>query len=91
MTLFDGDHFTFAGGRHLGTGGPSIPYELYKDAALTQVWGDSGYGGLYLSGTPLTATGTGLSVAHTVFGKLLPGGSSSQSSINDTIVVTLIF
>ncbi len=94
VTLDDGDQFTFAGGRHLGNanGASLVPYELYKDAALTQVWGDSGHAGLYLPGTPLTATGTGSPTVHTVYGKLLPGGQTNlPPTLTDNIVVTLFF
>ena len=90
VTLDDGDHYNITFGRSMG--GPNIvPYELYKDAALTQVWGDSGFAGLYTEGTPATGTGTGSSTTLTVYGKLKAGGNPTVGPQTDNIIVTLIF
>lgn len=69
-----------------------VGYQLFKDSALTQEWGDSGAGNLFPGGTPISGTGTGSAQQLTVFG--LQNGfisSTTLGSYSDTVLVTVIF
>lgn len=71
--------------------GATIAYDLYKDSANTQVWGDSGFASAYPHGTAVVGTGTGSGQPLTVFGKTLLGTVSAPGTYTDTVVVTVIF
>lgn len=59
-----------------------LNYELFRDAARTQYWGDNGQ-------TRVTATGSGLAQSHTVFGRL-PGAQVVRvGAYIDTVTVTV--
>ncbi len=69
-----------------------IGYQLFKDSALTQEWGDTGAGNLFPVGTPVSGTGTGSAQQLTVFG--LQNGflnTASPGSYSDTVLVTVLF
>lgn len=90
---------TLDGGLHAGnthrflasSAGGSVAYDLYKDAANTQVWGDSGFASTYPNGTAVVGTGTGSGQPLTVFGKTLSNTANVPGTYTDTIVVTVIF
>jgi spore coat protein U-like protein len=62
-----------------------LSYELYSDAARTATWGDT-----TPTGAPVTGTGT--SVATTVYGRIVKG-QNVPASLNyaDTVVATVTF
>ena len=72
----------------LASGSDLLSYNLYFDAARTQVWGD-GTGGTVIWST---AGGHNPSPSHTVFGKI-PANQTSVSvgSYSDTVTMTLNF
>lgn len=90
---------TLDGGLHAGnthrflasSAGGSVAYDLYKDAANTQVWGDSGFASTYPNGTAVVGTGTGSGQPLTVFGKTLSNTANVPGTYTDTVVVTVIF
>ncbi len=88
VTLDGGTRVSIVSARALGPGG-SI-YELYKDSAMTQIWGDSGFGQTYNLGSGIVGTGTGAGQALTVYGKIQNVGNS-PGTFTDTVVVTVIF
>lgn len=93
VTLDGGIHSSIANLRTLqssAVGTTSIVYELYKDAATTQIWGDNGFGNTYMQGTGVGGTGTGVGQPLTVFGKILNTGNSA-GTFTDTVVVTVNF
>ncbi len=65
-------------------GGDLLRYGLYRDAARTQVWGDSG-------SDLQNGTGSGSSVSHTVYGRLPAQTLPPAGAYRDTITVTLTF
>ena len=80
--------------RLLSDGGANtLQYNLFSDAAYTNIWGDG-----TASTDAYSATGTGLSVAgqfnRTVYGKL-PNNSTNQDaqvgSYSDTIVASVVY
>lgn len=67
-------------------GGGSVNYQLYTDLAHTQVWGD-GSG----STTRVTATGTGITQAITVYGSVPAQTTPMPGNYSDTITATIEF
>jgi spore coat protein U-like protein len=68
-----------------------ITYSLYKDARMTQVWGDQDTG----EWSSLSATGTGAQVRYPIYGKMtgpFPQGSSPDAGpYSDTVTITVDF
>lgn len=89
VTLDGGTHVSIAGVRALGGGGGSA-YELYKNSAMTQIWGDSGFANTYNLGTGVVGTGNGAAQPLTVYGKIQNVGNSA-GTFTDNVVVTVIF
>lgn len=87
VTLDGGTHVSIASVRALGGGSA---YELYKDSAMTQIWGDSGFGNTYNLGAGVGGTGTGADQTLTVFGKIINVGNS-VGTFTDNVVVTVNF
>ena len=77
---------TFAN-RTLRSGGNALTYNLYPDAANSQVWGD-GTGGTYQYVSDPTDAQV---VTLTVYGTVLPGQDVGVGSYTDTITVTMNF
>lgn len=69
-----------------------LKYFLYKDSAMTQEWGDSGFAGTYTLGTSVSGTGTGSAQTLTIYGKLLADQlGAAPGTYTDTVVATLFF
>lgn len=67
----------------------AVPYQLYSNAARSQVWGSQGGTG----GNVKSGTGQGLGVTsdtHTVYGRV-PGTDYTPDSYKDTVTVTLTY
>ncbi|MDP9104912.1 MAG: spore coat U domain-containing protein [Candidatus Eremiobacteraeota bacterium] len=71
-------------GRALKFGTTTLPYQIFKDAARTQVWGDGTNGGS--QAVSVTGIGTLTAYAHIPAGASVPAGVYS-----DTINVTVSF
>ncbi len=82
-------------GRGLTGGeGATIPYELYRDAARTQIWGDLNYGDTYVKGTVLSGTANGSAQAIPCYGKLIytpAGGGVAAGVYTDTVNVSITY
>lgn len=61
-----------------------LSYQLYSDAARTTVWGSTG-------GDLVNATGTGLQVNHTVYGRVPASQNVPVGSYTDTVNVTVTY
>jgi spore coat protein U-like protein len=72
------------GPRQMRLGSLGLSYNLYRDAARTQIWGD---------GTAGTFTVPGQSGTRTlvIYGRIFPGQAAAAGSYADTIVATLNF
>jgi len=68
----------------LASGTDTVAYGLYRDSALTQLWGDTG-------GNVFSGTGTGAAVAIPVYGKVPSQSTPQAGTYNDTVVVTLTY
>lgn len=70
--------------RQLRQGAKALAYNLYRDAARTQIWGD---------GTAGTTAVVGQRGNRTlvIYGRIFPGQPAAAGSYGDTIVATLNF
>jgi spore coat protein U-like protein len=84
VTLSTGGSGTY-NPRSLSSGANTITYNLYADAARTQVWGD------FSAGTTLRIAGAGTNVVLSVFGRIPTAQNPNPGSYSDTIVVTFFF
>lgn len=85
---------SFAQRRMSDGAGHWLDYNLYRDAARTQVWGDgAGATVVYLSGDFLLTLLQSHSVTLDVFGRVPASGlaSATPGSYADAITVTIIF
>lgn len=80
-----GDGQNFAGGRRMkaASGGDTIGYDLYTDAARTQRWG------LVSTPTAKTGVGTGAGEAIPVYGRVPSVDNAAVGSYADRVLVTL--
>ncbi|MBK9162000.1 MAG: spore coat protein U domain-containing protein [Nitrosomonadales bacterium] len=80
----------FSGERRMSNGsGGFRSYLLYKDAARTQLWGDSDFAASYTSGSSTAATATAnQNAVITVYG-LSPGGTHPAGNYSDAVTVTI--
>ena len=69
----------------LGTTASYVTYELYRDAARTQRWGNT------LNADTLQGTGTGLPQALTVHGRVPAPQTPAAGAYGDTITVTITY
>ncbi|WP_348733779.1 spore coat U domain-containing protein [Rheinheimera texasensis] len=83
--LNDGQHAS-GGSRRMTDGNNNyIPYQLYRDNARTQLWGDAG------TANELTTSGTGASQFHLVYGRINATTTPPAGNYSDTIQVTLVW
>src|SRR6478735_6105414 len=74
--------------RLMKNGTPSLSYNLYKDAAHTQIWGDGTGGSTTFTGT-INIQGNGsATVTIPLYAKLPAQTTPAQGGYSDTIVVT---
>lgn len=87
--LDNGAHADGSGNRRMrvGSSGALLPYELYRDAARTQRWGN------VLNSTTASGTGTGAAQNLTIYGRVPPaaGTSTPPGAYSDTITVTITY
>ena len=84
VTLSSGSG-TFAQRTLLGPKSPVLNYNLYVDAAFTQIWGDGTQGTATVGGT---FTGTGQA---TIYGRVPGGQDVPIGTYSSTITATLTF
>lgn len=72
--------------RSMTSGSARLSYQLYTDAAHTNVWGNGATGVLY---GPLSMPGGNFNATYTVYGLLLPTPNVPSGSYADTVTVTL--
>lgn len=78
--------------RAMSVGGQTmVNYELYKDAGLTQIWGDTQFAGTYPMGAGSVGTATGGPQTITVFGKAQAVSGAPAGNYTDIVVATINF
>jgi spore coat protein U-like protein len=71
--------------RKLTSGGNTVSYTLYADAAHTTVWGNTP------SSDTVAATGSGSVQSFTVYGRVPPQAAPAPGNYSDTITVTVMY
>ena len=77
--------------RSLSSGGASLPYQLYRDAARTQVWGDGTAGSLTLTDGYLLGVVTPVVRTYTAYGAIPAGLIVTPGLYSDTIILLLTY
>jgi len=80
--------------RWLTTGAYRLYYNLYRNAARTEIWGNGTGGSYVVSGTLRPGPGVGnntRSATYTVYGRVPAQQDAAVGNFSDTIVITLTF
>lgn len=78
--------------RRMAGNNDTLSYNLFIDAALTQVWGDGVGASAIVNGTlSLTRTKPSATVTHTVYGNVSAGQNAGAGMRADLLTVTLIY
>lgn len=75
-----------SGARRMINGTEYLTYELYKEGARTNVWGDAGGGLVTLANAPSNAAQT-----LTVYGRIPPGQDVSVGDFGDSVQITVTY
>lgn len=76
--------------RRMSSGANKLSYNLYADAAYSQIWGD-GTGGTVIVPGSMGAPGPGTTNNHTVYGQIPSQTLPPAGSYTDTITVTVTY
>ena len=91
LSLSRGSSGTFAP-RQMRAGTANLSYNLFRDAARAQVWGDGTNSTGTVAGTAnFVWFQTSQSSNHTVYGRVPALQNASPGSYTDTIVLTITF
>ncbi len=93
VVLSTGGNGSFAP-RRMSAGASRLDYNLYRDAARTQVWGNATGGTSIISGTIRVGPGVGngtRSNTHTVYGRIPALQDADTGNFTDSILLTLTF
>jgi spore coat protein U-like protein len=71
--------------RKMTSGGATVNYSLYSDAARTTVWGDT------IGTNTVAATGNGAVQNYTIYGRIPPQTTPAPATYTDTITVTVTY
>lgn len=83
--LGDGDNFQ-GGARRMRNGGEYLTYELYKETARTNVWGNAGGALVTVGSVSSNAVQT-----LTVYGRIPPGQDVGIGSFGDSVQITVTY
>lgn len=84
VMLDDGQHAVGQQRRQQGPDGSLLKYELYRDAARAQRWGNT-------QSTGLSRTGDGTPQQLTVYGRVPPQSVATPGTYRDTVLVTVSY
>jgi spore coat protein U-like protein len=93
VTLSTGTIGSFAP-RKLSAGASRLDYNLFRDAARTQVWGNASAGTAIITGSLKVGPGAGngtRTATHVVYGRIPQLQDANTGNYTDTILVTLTF
>jgi len=71
--------------RQMSNGGETIDYQMFRDAAHSQNWGDT------IGTDTVSANGTGSTQTYTVYGRVPAQTTPSTGTYTDTVTVTVTF
>jgi spore coat protein U-like protein len=89
IALGTGSSGSYAG-RRMSSGSSILPYQLYSDAAHSQIWGDGTGGSSVVTGTDNIPQVGGTS-AYQVYGRIVARQAVSPGAYTDVIVVTVTY
>jgi spore coat protein U-like protein len=80
----------------MAAGTARLGYNVFSDAARSQVWGSGTGGTVIASGAMTVGPGVGngggsLSVTHTIYGRIPQLQDAAPGTYSDTLLVTLTF
>jgi spore coat protein U-like protein len=93
VTLSTGTSGSFAP-RKLSAGAARLDYNLFRDAARTQVWGNASAGTAIITGSLKVGPGAGngtRTATHVVYGRIPQLQDANTGNYTDSILVTLTF
>jgi spore coat protein U-like protein len=93
VTLSTGTSGSYAP-RKLAAGASRLDYNLFRDAARTQVWGNASAGTAIITGSLKVGPGAGnatRSATHVVYGRIPQLQDADTGNYTDSILVTLTF
>jgi len=76
---------TIYGGRQMASGANKLNYQLYRDSARANIWGNT------IGTDTVQDTGTGVAKSHTVYGTIPAAQAIPAGNYQDTITVTVTF
>ena len=76
--------------RRMTSGGSTLSYQLYTDAARTQIWGN-GSGASAIVGSLSLLAILGGSASHQIYGRIPAHLAANPGSYSDTITVTVTY
>lgn len=86
VSLSTGSSAAFDPRTMTGPGGATVDYNIYRDAARTEIWGD-GTGGTFT----VTGTGNGGTQPQTGYGRVPPQAAPTPGGYSDSITATVTF
>lgn len=89
ISLSTGSSGSYAA-RRMASGGATLNYQLYTDAARTQVWGNGSGGSATVVSFGLVAA-LGGSATHQVYGRIAARLVANPGSYSDSILVTVTY
>ena len=90
MALNVGGGTSFAA-RSMGGPSPRLGYQLYRDSAFSQIWGDGTGGTFTVTDGVLLAVLTPVVKSYTIYGKIPASEPASIGSYTDMVMVTLTY
>lgn len=94
VTLSNGQFGTSAATRAMGSGTKRLGYNVFRDPARTQTWGNGTGGTVIASGALTIGPGNGnnsKTVVHNVYGRIPQLQDAAPGTYSDSMVVTLTF
>ncbi len=79
------------GARSMSSGAAGLPYQLYRDAAHTQVWGDGTAGSLTATDSYVLSVVTPVVRSYTAYGVIPAGLRVAPGLYGDTVTVLLTY
>ncbi len=79
------------GSRSMGSGAAGLAYQLYRDAARTQVWGDGTGGSATVADGYVLSALTPVIRTYTAYGVIAPGIRVAPGVYGDTVTVLLTY
>lgn len=77
--------------RHLVNATETLNYNVFLNAARTQIWGDGTGGTFLISGSMLLSLLISQTHTHTLYGRIPAGQNPAWGNYSDTLILTVTF